>query len=287
MGEEAGIEAVLDALYAERGLDFRLYRRSTIAHRLSHRLAAVRAPDYRSYLHMLASDPAEFDHLIGHLTLKVTGFFRNGPVFAQLRSTVLPALLARSERLAVWSAGCATGEEPYSVAILLAELCAGRERRPEVTIVGSDIDESALATARAGCYATAAVKEMSPALLSRWLVPERKDRGMRYALREEVREGVHFVWHNLSDATGPPPGAAPAGFDLVLCRNVLIYFQRPLQGQVVDLLDRGLRPGGYLVLGEAESLPGSMETQYCCLDRRARVYRKMRQGEGGDGTDIA
>lgn len=273
---DTAVDAILDALYAARRVDFRGYRRSTIERRLQHRIAAVGASGYRAYLQLLSRDPTEFDRLITHLTLKVTGFFRNPPVFELLRNHILPTLLANRERLSFWSAGCATGEEPYTLAIMVEELSENGVHNGIVNIVGSDIDCGALEMARSAIYSQAAIASLPAELVGRWFLPQTGNHGTHHVLRGEARRHVHFVQHNIVDSEAPPPEGAL--FDLILCRNVLIYFQRPLQAQAVDLLHRLLRPGGFLVIGEAESLAEPLEHQYLCLDRRLRVFQKRVAG---------
>lgn len=267
------VEDILDELQAQRSLDFHLYRRTTIERRLSQRLAAVRAADFAAYLRLLRQDAGEVDRLVAHLTLKVTSFFRNPQVFTLLRSDVLPSLLATGSPIAVWSAGCATGEEVYSVAMDLADLADGRQDA-KVDIVGTDVDQGALTAARAGRYAATAVTEMPGGFLERWFTMQPTDRGDFYIVSDALRRGVEFAWHNLVDAEGPPAPYSEA-FDLILCRNVLIYFERPLQERVIALVFEALRPGGYLVLGEAESLPSNIERRCKCIDRRARIYQRI------------
>lgn len=272
---------VLEALRAARGLDFRQYRLTTIRRRLERRMAAVRASDIEEYLRLLSTRPAEFDDLIDYLTLKVSAFFRDDRTFDLLARTVMPdlwALALRQRRgLLSWSAGCATGEEVYSLAMLLLSQVS-QDADPSLTaaslVLGTDIDERALATARLGAYPQARLQDVSREIVERWFESDDSAEGL-WRMRQQVRALTSFRSHDLvAEPEAEPADLCGRLFDLVVCRNVLIYMQRPLQLVVLSRLDKRLAPGGYMVLGEAETLPESFRSSYDAIDRRARIFRK-------------
>jgi chemotaxis protein methyltransferase CheR len=207
-------------------------------------LLAIEGPD--AYLARLQRDSDELQTLIEGLTIGETYFARNPPQIRALAELVLPSLLARGDqRIRIWCAGCSTGEEPYTIALLLAKLLPAGAQNWDVRVIGTDINAAALAAARAGRYGTRAVSLLDDEDLLRYFV--REDNGWRVG--DELRSLVEFRQHNLT-SDGPPA----ARLDLVLCRNVLIYFDRRVMLDVIDGIHSALSPGGWLLLGHSETL---------------------------------
>lgn len=254
------LERAIDVVRERRDVDLAGFRRSTLQRRLANRMSAMRTLDPQVYLGTLTSDDAEVDHLVAAFTIKVSYFWRNPLTFERLRHDVLPRLAARSggRPLHLWSAGCGNGEEAYSLATLLDHV-AGE-------VVATDIDSMALARARRGRYAAAAVAAVPSDLAARHLVAAD---GESVEVAPELRERVRFLRHDLASGT-PPPGAP---FDLVSCRNVLIYFQPQLQARVLRLLADTLAPGGVLCLGEAE-WEGPLTGELRAVDRGLRLFER-------------
>lgn len=199
-----------------------------------------------AYLERLRRDSAERQTLIESLTIGETYFARIPPQIRALEELVLPALLARSEpRIRIWSAGCSTGEEPYTLAMLLTKLRPAAGREMDIRIIGTDINSRALAAARQGHYGARSVSLLPERDLERFFIRD----GNGWRVGEELRSLVEFRQHNL--ATDPAPEQQ---FDLILCRNVLIYFDRPKMLDIVDAMHRTLTPGGWLLLGHSETL---------------------------------
>ncbi len=227
-------------------------RRDSLELSVAGRVAATGVPSVAAYLGMLSgpNGVAERQQLVDVVTIQETHFFRNPPQIRALRQHVLPELVRRAaaadRRLTIWSAGCATGEEPYSVAMMVRELLP-MATREHVRIVGSDVSTSALAAAREARYGARAVQMAEPTDLARWFVKS----GDSYAVRDEVRELVELRLHNL--VTEPPP-FEPGEVDLLLCRNVTIYFNRATTKALMGRLHGVLADGGYLFLGHAETL---------------------------------
>ncbi len=253
-----GLAEVLDFVRRTRRFDASGYCQSVFGRRVEDRIAAAGTAGYGDYLRLLEEAPGELDLLVEALTIKVSGFFRDPLVFECLGEVVLPVLLAAKAEAAdpvlrIWSAGCASGEEPYSVAILLHDL-ARRARRPvDATVFATDVDENALTRGREARYSRESVANVRLGLLESSFEKE----GELYRVIPTIAETARFSFHDLAE----PGSAAPAesvfgSFDLVLCRNVLIYFEADLQERVFDRLCRSVAPGGYLLLGPAESLSG-------------------------------
>lgn len=257
--------AVLDEALAivrdRRGVDFRGYRRATLERRLLNRIVSSRAPSAAAYLAGLHASDSEPDRLIATLTVKVSRFFRNAPVFEALRDLLEADRRERfaGQALRVWSAGCGNGEEAYTLAMLLG--AAPGE------VWATDVDTSALAEAAAGCYPEDALQELPDALAAEFL--ERTAAGA-VRVRDPLRRRVRFLRHDLAAAATPPAGEV---FHLVCCRNVVIYFEPALQRRAMRLLVDSLAPGGVLCLGEAE-WEGDLAWALEPIDRRRKLYRR-------------
>jgi chemotaxis methyl-accepting protein methylase len=240
------LTTIFARLYAETDHDFSKYERSTVWRRIQRRMAVHHLSSPDAYLDHIQRDPAEVQALFRELLISVTSFFRTPAAFQALEEQVIPRLFAgkdRSDCVRVWSAGCATGEEAYSLAMLLDEHAASLPRAPEIQIFATDPSPQAIRRARDGRYARSVVAELSEARRARHL----RQVGENYRIKKALRDRVLFAQHDL--LTDPPFSK----IDLVACRNVLIYLQRSVHSRVLRLLHYGLRPGGILFLGEAES----------------------------------
>ena len=261
---------ILAAARERSGVDFGGYRPSILQRRVQSRMVTVSATSYRDYLRRLREQPDEVDLLLQRLTIKVSRFFRNAETYCQLRDVLRDWRTAvHPEPLRIWSAGCGHGEEPYSLAMLLADLPGPA---PAGSICATDVDEVALETARIRCYPPEAVEEMPPDLLSRYLEGSR-DRRRPHRVAEAIASVVSFLPHDLTSATRPPK---EGGFHLICCRNVLIYLTPAVQRRVVELLLSSLVPGGHLCLGRAELPPSSLLSRLETVDRAAHIYRLER-----------
>ncbi len=292
-GEDASLDSILKEMCDRHGIDFSLYRRNTIERRIAKRMASLGASGYRDYLPFLLDNPAECDLLLRDLTLKVSRFFRNRPLFDLLASHIFPSLLKEKEilkerTLRIWCAGCACGEEAYSVAISLMECLQKRAatgRNPHVSIFGTDVDEDALRKASEAAYRIEALREIPQEMLKSYFIPlesnsDRPDNSKRRAkqqfrLVDSIRELVHFSRHDIaSDTKKSPPAGVVANYDVILCRNLLIYFSRPLQEKALLNLYNSLNLGGYLILGKSESIPESHQGLLVPVNASMKVYRR-------------
>lgn len=254
-------------IIARTGHHYYVDKDDLLIERLHRRFRASATPDCASYAALLsdgAAGEAEWARLEAEITVGETFFFRYAEQFEALRGTILPALIAAraSERtLRIWSAGCSTGAEPYSLAILVREILGDALPDWRITILGTDISAEALATARAAEYGRWALRTMPPEDRLRYFTHLPPAPGIRreggYALRPEFRALVRFERGNLLTVAEPVPpgGTADGGFDLILCRNVLIYFDTGTVAAVVRGLSRRLRGDGWLLLGHAEPSP--------------------------------
>ncbi len=266
--DDADYERIRFLVRRRRGVDLGHYKRSYVERRILARIRALRAEGTEAYARLLASDPAEPGRLLAALSTKVTSFFRNPALYAYLERKVLPEILVappgRTVRL--WSAGCATGEEAYSLAALLAsrDPSAGPDR---VRVIGTDVDREAVAAARRAEYPLAALRSVPAEIQRRWFVAHPARGVCRPA--DALQALVRF---RLESLLVEPAARA---FDLILCRNVLIYFEPVLQQRVIAQFAEGLRPGGYLALGRVERVAGSAKGAFEIVHVKERVYRRL------------
>lgn len=235
-------------LRAHNGHDFSHYKPATVIRRLRRRMQLHRISDITRYVRLVRENEEEAQALFEDLLITVSSFFRDRAVFEELEHTVIPALFSDKgpgDTIRVWSVGCSTGEEAYSLAMLLLEQSDRVEQSPVIQVFASDINERALARAREGRYPELIEADVSPERLKRWFSREDPD---GYRIKREVRERVLFASHNfLRD----PPFSR---LDLLACRNVLIYLQRGIQAEVLDIFHYAIRPEGFLVLGTSETV---------------------------------
>jgi two-component system CheB/CheR fusion protein len=264
---DGDISSLLDRLRNHRGIDFTAYKTPTIERRLRRRMAAVGVNSLPDYLDYLDQDSNEEQRLVAHFLIKVTRFFRDPPLFTRLREDIMPELAAAAtvngRELRLWSAGCATGEEAYSLALLVAELQSKQSEPFSARIFATDLDDTALSFGRKGLYPASALVDVPEDLVDRFFT---KQDGA-YEVGKTIRNLIVFGNHDLAQR---PPFPHT---DLVLCRNVLIYFTHELQHRALDIFAYSLRDGGYLVLGKSES-PRAAGLAFAAVDARLRVYRR-------------
>ncbi|MFP5213637.1 MAG: CheR family methyltransferase [Acidobacteriota bacterium] len=282
-GEKEDLDLILEELCKRYGIEFSLYREGTVLRRLARRLIATGSGTYGMYRAYLGAHPGEYDLLLKDLTIKVSRFFRNREMFDLLSETVLPGLIeARKAQgggtIRIWCAGCASGEEVYSVAIALmecVEMLGEDTAAVRVSIFGTDVDADALDLARRGEYKMETLRETRPEIAGKYFSPVVLAKGATgFRVADRVRDLVHFCRHDVaSEVHRSPPAGVFSGFDLILCRNVLIYFTRRLQDRAFANLTGSLNPGGYLVLGKAEAIPDELAPVLIQQDS-LKVYRK-------------
>jgi chemotaxis methyl-accepting protein methylase len=263
------VRRLLDKIVDRSGLDLAQYRQTYVERRLASRVRALGLHSYRQYARHLDAHPEEYDRMLRALTINVTEFFRDASVYAVFRERVVPALIEAKRddqvcRIHVWSAGCATGEEPYSIAMtLLDALPPGSACSIRVT--GTDLDPEALETARAGRYDSSKLDQVPDAIRESHLRLE--DGG--FGIADDVAAVVRFERSNLF--TDRPPGSV----DVVFCRNVFIYLTKEQQARLLDVFATALAPGGFLVLGRSEKLAPSAAAAFEALAGNERVYRRI------------
>jgi two-component system CheB/CheR fusion protein len=265
-GEYAGIFALLRRGYH---LDFSKYKGATVGRRIRRRMEFRQIPDVSDYAAIVSGDQEELELLYKDLLIGVTEFFRDKQTFQFLEQEVIPQLftsLHRGEDLRVWSAGCATGEEAYSLAILLAEQAAAVEYTGKITVFATDVHKSSLEFASQGLYDRARLTNVSPERLDRYF---KKEGHELFRVTSQLRKLVVFAPHNL---LSDPPFTR---LDLVCCRNLLIYFQTEVQERVISLFHFALKKGCLLFLGSSEGL-GPFVGEFEVVANQHKMFRKIR-----------
>ena len=259
----------MDKITRDRGFQCSSYKDKCLRHRIAVRIRARGVSGCAEYSGMLDSDPREYERLMRSLTVNVTKFFRNWETYSAIDQKVVPALMERDEReIRVWSAGCSSGEEPYSIGILMHRhsRANGGERLESISIVGTDIDTDCLGEAERAVYAESALRD-TPADLREHYFPKIAE--LRTML-PEVRRLVTFEVRDLLHFQPPFEDA-----HLIVCRNVIIYLERAAQDALFAHFHKTLAPGGFLVLGKVETLLGESRGLFSPVNARERIFRKM------------
>jgi two-component system CheB/CheR fusion protein len=266
---EPEFEALLSYIQDSRGLDFRGYKRTSLKRRITLRMDAVGVETFGGYQSHLEADPGEFESLLNTVLINVTSFFRDAEAWEVLKTEVVPSLVAHAEPdkpIRIWSVGCASGEEPYSIAMLLADALGKSEFCSRVKIYATDLDEEALKVARLATYSPRDVEGVPPALLERYF--ERTNN--HYVFERELRKCVIFGRHNVVH------DAPISRIDLLVCRNLLIYLEAETQGVVLPRLHYALNPNGYLFLGKAETQL-ARSPLFKAVEMKHRIFAKAAQ----------
>lgn len=263
---DADFQEISELLLARRAFDLGSYKDRCIKRRIASRVRARGFHGSTPYVEFLRSDDDELDALLSILTIHVSQFFRNPSTFLVLEEKILPRLLEQKRReqdgrLRIWSVGCSSGEEPYSVALLLQEQSMNRI---ETSILATDVSMQILAQARSGEYDAQRLAEVPKSVRQKYFM---QFDGWRFRLDKKIREKVLFEQQNILAEQDYPQA------DLILCRNVMIYFSRDEQAKILTRFARSLGPNGFLVLGRAETMVGDVRHLYRSEYPVERIYR--------------
>jgi two-component system CheB/CheR fusion protein len=258
---------LLDHIRESRGFDFSGYKRTTLLRRIAKRMTQVGVKDYAAYLEYLEAQPDEFVALFNTILINVTSYFRDAPAWEYLQQEILPRVIESKERyepIRVWSAGVASGEEAYSIAMLLCEALGASEYRQRAKIYATDVDDEALTHARQGRADVKELEELPATLREKYFEAE----GSHYLLRGDLRRSLIFGRHDLLQ------DAPISRIDLLICRNTLMYFESEAQARILARLHYALTEKGYLFLGKAEMLLRRSEL-FTPVDLKTRVFSKV------------
>ncbi|MBB3240465.1 two-component system CheB/CheR fusion protein [Pseudomonas sp. Tn43] len=266
---EQMLHDILIQLRSGTGHDFKHYKRATVLRRIERRMQVTAQPNLKAYYQYLQSNPEETKALLGDMLIGVTNFFRDREAFEALERDIVPQLVSAAvsaqpekEEIRVWSAGCSTGEEAYSLAMLVSDQLQLESSKASLQVFATDIDERAISFGRAGLYPQAIITDVPPTRLRNYFIKEDD----HYRIRKEIREKVLFAKHSL---LSDPPFSQ---IDLIVCRNLLIYLDRSVQREILQMFHFALRPGGFLFLGSSESADACHEL-FTPVDKRNRIFR--------------
>ena len=260
--------ALTRKISVERGFGCASYKEKCLQRRIAVRMRARGVHTYGEYSRVLDSDASEYERLLDALTINVTKLFRNWDAYRAVATHVVPALWAAPlSTIRVWSAGCSSGHEPYSLAVLFhrhAEQLRELSRVSRVDVLGTDIDRRSLSSARHGQFSESDFSDTPADLRARYF-----SSSAPFTVSPAVRSMVRFEKHDLL-ANGSPRGP----FQLITCRNVLIYFDRDTQTRLFDVFHDALAPGGFLLLGKVETVLGPSRPKFVAVDARERIFRR-------------
>jgi two-component system, chemotaxis family, CheB/CheR fusion protein len=273
---EYALREIMHILHLRTGHDFQHYKRATVLRRIERRLQVSGLPNVVAYRKYLETKPDETRALLQDMLISVTNFFRDREAFETLERDIIPQIFKdahETEQIRAWSVGCATGEEAYSLAMLLTDQNAlGRKPRP-IQVFASDIDERAVEIGRRGLYPDSIITDVPPSRLRQYFDKE----GEHYGVKREIRENILFAIHNI---LRDPPFSR---LHLISCRNLLIYLNRDIQKKVFEILHYALHPNGYLFLGTAESVDALPEL-FRSVDKKYRIYQAINVRSNGART---
>ncbi|RJF95116.1 CheR family methyltransferase [Noviherbaspirillum saxi] len=262
---EEALQHIIKLLLVHTGHDFRHYKRPTILRRIERRLQVRGAATLAEYGKLLEADPNEHGALLRDMLIGVTNFFRDKDAFDALETKVLPDILAgkqSNEQIRAWVPACSSGEEAYSIAMLISDQVAQLNKPSQIHVFASDIDERAIGTARAALYPGSIMADVPPERLQQYFTKEEE----RYRIRKTIRDRVLFAPHNI---LRDPPFSK---LDLISCRNLLIYLNREMQAHVLEMFHFSLNPGGFLFLGSSESADLASNL-FTAVDKKHRIYQ--------------
>lgn len=274
------LNRLLELVLVNTGIDFSGYKESTIWRRVQRRMVQQGYGGLSDYVEHCLQQRQELGQLAREFLISVTAFFRDPDAYNELTTTLREMLRTKrgGDEVRVWVPGCATGEEAYSIAMLLLELLAEQSRVLQLQLFATDIDDEALVHARQGRYSAASLSGMSPLRLQRFFIADQKG---SYLVNRQLRDVVVFARQNV---VSDPPFLR---LDLVSCRNLMIYLSSKLQQRVLTTLHYGLRPGGLLFLGHSESIGQPQEPLFEPIHRTARLFQRLRGGRGAAAGNIA
>jgi chemotaxis protein methyltransferase CheR len=270
----ADIVAEFNKIFAGYGLDLARYKPAFIKRRLDRRMRILNISDYSQYMLALKNNRKEFEEIFTSLSINVTNFFRDSIVFDRFQLSILPKILSSlgdGNKIRVWSAGCASGEEPYSIAMMFKQ-AIGKLSNLEVEIIANDVNKFAIQFAERGRYPAKGVESLPPSIILNNFQKIRDDNNnLEYEIISEIKNMVTFkVGDILSDTI--------QSFDVIFCRNVLIYYEKEAQELIFTKFHRGLKNSGYLVLGMDETMFGRRcQKLFNPLMARERIYQKVLQ----------
>ncbi len=276
MMNDTELNALMNLLKQKRGFDFSVYQMTFVESQFQRHQESLKESDFAAYFNLIEQHENHLDSLADLLTVNVSKFFRNPLTFEMIAKVILPRIIAKKKKqdyssLRLWSAGCSYGEEAYSMAIIVKEAFKKEALDLNVQLFATDIDQKALETSKRAVYGHKSVENVRNRFLRNYFFHDND----RYTVIPEIKDMVNFSRFDLIDKKHHAPVESIFGnFDIVLCRNVLIYFQKEFQDIILASLTRSLTPEGYLVLGESEGLSEVYQRKYSKITSFSKIYQK-------------
>lgn len=273
---QAIYDEILQLVKTKEGFDFEAYKMPMLIRRIENRMLKTNTQNSKKYLSYLQQTEGESQALLSNFLINVSHFFRDPLVFNYMYANVIPDVVARimargQNSIRIWSAGCASGEEAYSLAILLNEYLVSEKIEVSIDFFATDYDPLILKKARKALFSANALEDTRLKYIDKYFKPE----GDKFALNEDIKKKVQFSLYNLLESGSYAPSESIFGeFDLILCRNVLIYFQEEAQNRIFTKLHKAMSSGGILVLGEAELPPVEFQSKFQQVNDCCKIYRK-------------
>lgn len=270
------IQAVIKEVKRRRRIDLSMYRQDMLERRIRSRMNRIQIADPDAYIRILKEQKGECTHLINSIGVNVSSFFRDPMVFEILENKILPAVIARkrlenSREIRIWSAGCSAGEEPYSIAILVRQCLEKEISGWRTYIFATDMDSEAVEHARTALYPRESLQSVKLGVVDKYFI----SKGNLFQPVAEIKDMVHFSIDDCATMHRIAPAESIYGnFDMIFCRNVMIYFSKDLQLNLLNKFSRALVASGYLVLGTSEALCVEVESDFKTIDAENRIYRK-------------
>ena len=264
---DEGFERLKRVISEKIGFFPQRYKERPLKRRIAVRMRYNDISSYEDYANLLESDEREQQLLCKTLTINVSKFFRNYETFKKTEEMVFPLLLENNEKIKVWCAGCAAGEETYTMAMLLDRFITARDIAVPYTVIGTDIDEDSIENARVGCYSKETLDETPEVYIKRYF--ERDAKGEKYCIVDEIKRRTRFFRLDIEEED-----PMLKSLDIILFRNVLIYMKREFQEKILLNIYERLKKGGFLILGKVEILVGEVKSMFTIVDSRERIYRK-------------
>lgn len=255
------------------GVDCSKYKDSYLQRRITLRMKELKIPSYDLYSKFLKNDKNEYKILMDCITINVTEFFRDKGTYDYIQKKLIPSIISskidrNAKTIRIWSAGCSIGMEPYSIGIILHELFGSKINNFKIYILATDLDKKALDVAKKGIYDKSVFKYMNKFIIQKYFDIEESEGNVKYAIKDKVKNLVKFYNYDLFS------NSKYSHFDLILCRNVMIYFTKELQNRLIYDFHNSLNDGGYLIIGKTESMTGDLNSRYLCINAREKIYQK-------------
>ncbi len=264
MDEETAFKDIKDRIFRERSLDVNQYKENYLKRRLAVRMRALHLKSYHEYSRYLEGNREEYNMLFDKLTINVTQFFRDPEVFVELENSIFPEIFRKTGYINAWSAGCSSGEEPYSIAVSIEESKKKfNSENIKYMVYATDLDDVSLRRAVEGSYGEKPLENIADKRKKRYF-----DYENCYRVKDFIKKNVKFIRMNIMEPY------KKEFFDLIFCRNVIIYFGRELQKIIMGYFFRALKPGGFLFMGKTETMVNDFRDRFECINVKERIFKK-------------